>query len=72
MEKSFKVVRVIGESPKGIEEAVGVALRTSADRVRGHSWIDVVDIRANTTESGEVERWQVAVDVAFEVEGGKD
>jgi len=72
MGKSFKVVRVAGESEGGIEDAVEVALRTSGERVRGHSWAVVDEIRANLASDGSIERWQVLVDVAFEVEGGKD
>lgn len=72
MGKAFKVVRVVGESEGTIEDAVGVALATSGQRVRGHSWAEVKEIRANLKEDGSVERWQVGVDVAFEVEGDKD
>lgn len=68
MEKTYKLTKVVGESPDGIEAAVGVALKTSAEAVRGHTWAQIADIRANLGDDGSVDRWQVTVEVAFEVE----
>jgi dodecin len=65
---TFKLTRLIGESPNGIQEAVETALATSASKVRGQTWCQVTDIRANINENGGVDRWQVQVDVAFEVD----
>jgi len=65
---TFKMTQLVGESSEGIEEAVQVALNTSGDKVRGHTWLHVTDIRANLGDGGVVDRWQVAVDVAFRVE----
>ncbi len=70
MGATFKVVRLVGESEGGIEDAVRTALSTSAETVRGQTWIEVADIRANVGESGSIDRWQVTVDVAFKVERG--
>ncbi|MGD9571110.1 MAG: dodecin family protein [Thermoleophilia bacterium] len=69
MEKAFKMVRVVGESPTSIEQAAKVALGTSAERVRGLTWIEIASIRANVNESGGIDRWQVTADIAFEVDG---
>ncbi len=66
---TFKMTQLVGESPKSIEAAVEVALATSAEKVRGQTWLKVTDIRANLAPGGKVERWQVAVDVAFRVDG---
>ena len=65
---AFKITKLVGESEQGIEQAVTVALGTSAERVRGQTWCHVTDIRANINESGTVDRWQVEVEVAFKVE----
>ena len=64
----FKVTKLVGESPDGIEAAVGEALRASAQKVRGQTWANITDLRANLGEGGTVDRWQVTVEVAFEVE----
>jgi len=66
---TFKMTKLIGESPTGIEDAVRTALETSASKVHGQTWCHVTDIRANINESGGVDRWQVAVEVAFEIDG---
>ena len=65
---TFKLTKLVGESAQGIEEAVKVALGTSAQNVHGQTWCQVTDIRANINESGGVDRWQVQVEVAFKVD----
>ena len=64
---TYKMTTLVGESDAGIEDAVRTALGTSAENVRGQTWCQVNDIRASIDESGSVERWQVQVEVAFEV-----
>jgi flavin-binding protein dodecin len=66
---TYKLTTLVGESPDNIEGAVATALATSASRVRGQQWCHVTDIRANVGSDGSVDRWQVQVEVAFEVEG---
>ncbi len=65
---TFKLTKLVGESAEGIEEAVTVALGTSAENVHGQTWCQVTDIRANINEQGGVDRWQVQVEVAFKVD----
>lgn len=67
-DNTFKITKLVGESDQGIEQAVRVALKTSASRVRGQTWCEVTDIRANIDEDGNIDRWQVEVEVAFKVE----
>ncbi len=68
MDKAFKVVRVVGESAGSIEDAAAVALRTSGERVRGLTWMEIASIRANVNEDGGIDRWQVTADIAFQVD----
>ena len=65
---TFRMVKLVGESPDGIEAAVLQALGTSAEKVQGQTWTQVEDIRANINEQGGVDRWQVTVEVAFQVD----
>lgn len=65
---TFKMTKLVGESPESIEAAVKTALETSAENVHGQTWCHVTDIRANVNEQGGVDRWQVAVEVAFKVD----
>lgn len=65
---TFKMTTLVGESSEGFEDAIRTALKTSGDAVRGQTWMKVSDIRANLGEGAEIDRWQVAVEVAFKVE----
>ncbi len=65
---TFKMEKLVGESPDGIEAAILEALGTSAEKVHGQTWAQVSDIRANINDDGGVDRWQVAVEVAFKVD----
>lgn len=68
MSNTYKMVKLVGESPTGIEDAVKTALTTSAENVRHQSWCQITDLRANINESGGVDLWQVEVEVAFRVD----
>jgi dodecin len=68
MTNAFKMVKLIGESRVSIEDAVKVALKTSAKKVHGLTWAQISDIRANINDQGEVDRWQLTVEVAFKVD----
>ena len=68
MGDTYKLTTLVGESPSGMQDAVTEALTTSASKVHGHSWAQVKDIRVNLGANGQVERWQVEVEVAFKVE----
>ena len=65
---TYKMTTLIGESDSGIEDAVRAALSTSAAKVRNQRWCQISDIRANVGDGGSVDRWQVQVEVAFEVD----
>lgn len=65
---TYKMTTLIGESPDSIEAAVKTALETSASKVHGQQWCQISDIRANVGDGGTVERWQVELKVAFEVD----
>lgn len=65
---TFRMVKLVGEAPESIEAAVLQALGTSSEKVHGQTWAQVGDIRANINDDGGVDRWQVTVEVAFEVD----
>jgi flavin-binding protein dodecin len=68
MSDTFKMTTLVGESATGIQDAVETALRTSAEKVHGQTWIEVKDIRANVGDGGTIDRWQVQIEVAFKVD----
>ncbi len=65
---TYEMTTLIGESCDSIEAAVKTALETSATKVHGQQWCQISDIRANVGHGGTVDRWQVEVKVAFEVD----
>ena len=65
---TYKLTKLVGESPTGIEDAVQTALATSASRVHGQTWANLTDLRVNIGDDGKVELWQVEVEVAFKVD----
>lgn len=65
---TYKLTKLVGESPSGIEDAVQTALSTSASRVHGQTWANLTDLRVNIGDDGKVELWQVEVEVAFKVD----
>ena len=68
MSDTYKMTTLVGESATGIQDAVETALRTSAGKVHGQTWIEVKDIRANVGDGGTIDRWQVQIEVAFKVD----
>lgn len=68
MSDTYKMTTLVGESASGIQDAVETALRTSAGKVHGQTWIEVKDIRANVGDGGTIDRWQVQIEVAFKVD----
>jgi flavin-binding protein dodecin len=65
---TYKLTKLVGESPDGLEDAVQTALATSASRVHGQTWANLTDLRVNIGEGGKVDLWQVEVEVAFKVD----
>ena len=65
---TYKLTKLVGESPTGIQDAVETALATSASRVHGQTWATITDLRVNIGDDGKAELWQVEVEVAFKVD----
>lgn len=65
---TFKMIKLVGESSKGIEGAVECALHKAGETLRGHSWAHIVDLRANLAPDGSVDAWQATVEAAFKLE----
>jgi len=66
---TFKLIKLVGASSKGIEHAVETALHKAGETVRGQSWAHIVDLRANLASDGSVQNWQVTVETGFKIDG---
>ncbi|MCH7549068.1 MAG: dodecin domain-containing protein [Candidatus Krumholzibacteriota bacterium] len=60
----YKTIEITGTSPKGIEEAVGTALKKASDSVHKIRWFEVTDTRGSV-DKDHVAQWQVTVKIAF-------
>jgi dodecin len=65
---TYKMTKLVGESPESIEDAVRTALATSGEKVHGQSWAQISELRASLGPDSSVEAWQVVVEVAFKVD----
>jgi dodecin len=67
MAGTYKVVEIVGTSPKSFAEAVKSAVADASKTVRHMDWFEVVEQRGRIAE-GKVEEFQVTVKVGFKVE----
>ena len=65
---TYKLTTLVGESSEGIEDAVRTALATSATKVHGQSWCQITDLRASIGDNGQVDLWQVQLEVGFKID----
>jgi flavin-binding protein dodecin len=63
-EHIYKLVELVGSSPRGIEAAVENAVQRAGKTLRNLRWFEVVETRGHI-EDGKVAHWQVTVKVGF-------
>jgi hypothetical protein len=63
----YKIIEIVGTSPKSIEDAVNNALEKASKTIRGMSWLQVVETRGHI-EKQKLTKWQVVVKVGFALE----
>ncbi len=60
----YKIVKLVGSSPQGIEDAIDNALAKAGESVRHMRWFEVEETRGHI-ENGEVAHYQVILQVGF-------
>ena len=63
-EHSYRVIEVVGSSPKGIDDAITNAIADAAKTLRHIGWFQVVETRGHV-ESGTVAHFQVTLKIGF-------
>ncbi len=63
----YKIIEIVGTSPKSIEDAVNNALEKASKTVRGMSWFQVIETRGHI-EKQKLTKWQVVIKVGFSLE----
>ncbi len=65
----YKIIDLVGSSPKGIEDAIGAALARASQTLRHIRWFEVTETRGHV-EDGRIAHYQVRLKVGFTMEDG--
>jgi flavin-binding protein dodecin len=63
----YKVIELVGSSPKSIEEAIKNAIAKAGESVRAMRWFEVTNTRGHI-ENNKVGHYQVTLRVGFTIE----
>jgi flavin-binding protein dodecin len=64
----YKLVELVGSSPRSIEDAIQTAIARADKTLRNLRWFEVVQTRGHV-ENGEVRHYQVVLKAGFTLEG---
>ena len=67
MTGTYKVVELVGTSPKSFAEATQAAIAEASKTLRHMDWFEVVQERGRIVD-GKVEEFQVALKIGFKIE----
>ncbi len=67
MNKTYKMIKLIGISEKGYEDAIQNAISEAQSSLKGLAWFDVKEQHGKIDADGKVVEWQVVLDVAFRI-----
>jgi flavin-binding protein dodecin len=60
----YKQVEITGSSPKGIQDAIEVAVARTAESVHNLRWFEMTRLSGHL-EGGKVAHWQVTLKIGF-------
>ena len=63
----YKLIELVGSSPKSVEDAIHNAIATAGASVRNMRWFQVLETRGHL-EDGKVAHYQVTLKVGFTIE----
>ncbi len=63
----YKQVRLTGSSSQSSDDAVTNAIAKASESLKHLRWFEVVDTRGHI-EDGQVQHWQVTIEVGFTLE----
>jgi flavin-binding protein dodecin len=66
-EHTYKLIELVGSSPRGIEAAVENAILRAGKTLRNLRWFEVIETRGHI-ENGAVAHWQVTIKAGFTLE----
>jgi len=63
----YKLVELVGSSPKGSDEAIANALERASKTIHNLDWFEVSEIRGHI-QNGKVDHYQVKLKVGFRLD----
>ena len=66
-EHVYRVIEVVGSSPKGIEGAIENAIEKASKTLRELRWFEVLETRGHV-DGGKISHYQVKLKLAFTLE----
>jgi len=66
MERTYKLIELVGISEKNYEEAIQNAVKKASQSLQGLSWFEVVELRGHIVND-HVTEFQAKLKVAFKV-----
>jgi dodecin len=63
----YRVIEVVGTSPKSVDDAVKTAVARASKTIRNLRWFEVVQTRCHL-EEGKVHHFQVTLRIGFTME----
>lgn len=67
----YKSIRVTGTSGTSVSDAIRGAVERASETLDDLRWFEVSDIRGRIGEEGEIEEYQVTIDLGFELHAAK-
>ncbi|MEK7261610.1 MAG: dodecin [Pseudomonadota bacterium] len=66
-EHTYKMIEVVGSSPKGTDEAVRNAIARAGKNLHNLDWFEVVETRGHLKD-GKIAHWQVKIKIGFRLD----
>ncbi|HLD14477.1 MAG TPA: dodecin [Burkholderiales bacterium] len=66
-EHTYKMIEVVGTSPKGTDEAVRNAITRAGKNLHNLDWFEVVETRGHLKD-GKIAHWQVKIKIGFRLD----
>ena len=67
MDHVYKLVEIVGTSPKSFADAAARGVKRAAKSLRNLDWFEVTEMRGRI-ENGEVSQYQVKIKVGFRLD----
>ncbi|MBI3574522.1 MAG: dodecin domain-containing protein [Gammaproteobacteria bacterium] len=66
-EHTYKMIEVVGSSPKGTDEAVRNAIARAGKNLHNLDWFEVMETRGHLKD-GKIAHWQVKIKIGFRLD----